>query len=82
MLNVDYEISTKDIENTILNLTVEEYHARMDPSKTEDFNVGPFCSEIDGIQIYLKYGLQDAGLQILVFSNHVPSFPMTHPIKN
>jgi hypothetical protein len=36
----------------------------------------------DKIEIYLKYGLEADGLQILIFSNHLPDYPMEQPFKN
>ncbi len=36
----------------------------------------------DELEIYLKYELEKDGLQILIFSNHIPNFPMNQPFKN
>ena len=36
----------------------------------------------DKVEIYLKYGLEEGGLQILIFSNHIPDFSMSQPFKN
>lgn len=83
-LMLEYDISVADIEYTILNLTPENYYRGIDPSGNADFNVCAFRAFIgsDNIEIYLKYGLESEGLQILVFSNHIPDFPMNQPFKN
>ncbi len=83
-LMLEYEITTADIEYTILNLTSENYFRGIDPSGGKDFNVCAFRSFVgeDEIEIYLKYGLEEDGLQILIFSNHIPDFPMNQPFKN
>lgn len=83
-LMLEYDISVADIEYTILNLTPENYYRGIDPSGNADFNVCAFRAFIgrDNIEIYLKYGLESDGLQILVFSNHIPDFPMNQPFKN
>ncbi len=83
-LEEGYDITSDDIYNTILNLKVENYYRGIDPSiKSGDHNVCAFCSIVYGktIEIYLKYGLQEDGLEILVFSNHIPEFPMNQPFK-
>jgi len=36
----------------------------------------------ENVEIYLKYGLEVKGLQILIFSNHIPDFPMKQAFKN
>lgn len=79
-----YDIEVSDIEAAISNLTTENYYRGIDPSGSADFNVCAFCTIIgeDDIEIYLKYGLEVNGLQILLFSNHQPDFPMTQPFKN
>ena len=70
----------------IMNLTVENYYRGIDPSGRVDFNVCAFCvdlnSSIRPVQIYLKYGLEVDGLQILLFSNYIPNYPMSQPFKN
>lgn len=83
-LALEFDIDIEDIETAIINLTPENYFRGIDPSKGADFNVCAFCTYIgdDDIQIYLKYGLEVDGLQILLFSNNVPNFPMTQPFKN
>ncbi len=83
-LALEYEINADDIESAIFNLTPENYYRGIDPSGRADFNVCAFCTRIgkDNIEIYLKYGLETDGLQILLFSNHVPNYPMNHPFKN
>lgn len=83
-LSIDYDITVDDIENAILNLTTEDYFQGIDPSGKADFQVCAFYTEIgvDRVGIYLKYGLESNGLQILVFSNHAPLFPMNQPFKN
>ena len=83
-LTVLYDISESDIENAILNLKVEDYYRGIDPSNRKDFDVCAFkvCLGKDHIEIYLKYGLEVAGLQILLFSNHIPDYSMDQPFKN
>ncbi|AWA31116.1 hypothetical protein HYN48_14020 [Flavobacterium magnum] len=83
-LALDYDIEGEDIEHAIQNLTTENYYRGIDPSGNADFNVCAFCTFVgkDKIEIYLKYGLEANGLQILLFSNHVPDYPMTQPFKN
>ena len=83
-LMLDYDISADDIEYTILNLSAENYYSGIDPSKSADFNVCAFRAFVgkDNVEIYLKYGLEENGLQILIFSNHIPDFPMSQPFKN
>ena len=68
----------------MLNLTPENYYRGIDPSGQADFEVCAFYSEIgtDHIGVYLKYGLEAQGLQILIFSNHTPAYPMSQPLKN
>lgn len=82
MLN--YNINENDIEYAILNLTPQNYYRGVDPSGGADFNVCAFRTFIgnENIEIYLKYGLEVTGLQILIFSNHTPDFPMNQPFKN
>ena len=79
-----YDINENDIENAILNLTPENYYRGVDPSGGADFNVCAFRVFVgsDHVEIYLKYGLEVNGLQILIFSNHIPNFPMSQPFKN
>lgn len=83
-LMLDYDISADDIEYTILNLSAENYYSGIDPSKSADFNVCAFRAFVgkDNVEIYLKYGLEANGLQILIFSNHIPDYPMNQPFKN
>lgn len=83
-LMLKYEITVADIEYTILNLIPENYYRGIDPSNSEDFNVCAFRAFVgkDELKIYLKYGLENDGLQILIFSNHIPDFPMNQPFKN
>jgi hypothetical protein len=83
-LAINHSITKVDIENAILNLTVNDYYRGIDPSNTADYNVCAFKSSVgkDRIEIYLKYGLETDGLQILIFSNHEPVFPMTRPFNN
>lgn len=82
-LNLDYDITTDDIEDAILSLTTEDYYRGIDPSGQADFEVCAFYKEVgvDEIGIYLKYGLETNGLQILIFSNHPPIHPMNQPFK-
>ena len=79
-----YDINENDIENAILNLSPENYYRGVDPSGGADFNVCAFRVFVgsDDVEIYLKYGLEVNGLQILIFSNHIPNFPMSQPFKN
>ena len=83
-LSLDFDIDITDIENAVLGLSTENYYRGIDPSNSADFDVCAFCTVIgeDSIEIYLKYGLEVNGLQILLFSNHVPDYPMTQPFKN
>ncbi len=83
-MNLEYDITADDIEYTILNLTPENYYRGIDPSGNADFNVCAFRAFVgdDDIEIYLKYGLEANGLQILIFSNHIPDYPMDQPFKN
>ena len=83
-LVLDFEIEIEDIEQVIENLTVENYYRGIDPSGSADFNVSAFCTIVGktNVEIYLKYGLEVNGLQILLFSNHVPNYPMSQPFKN
>lgn len=82
-LMLEYDISVSDIEYAILNLTTENYYRGIDPSGKDDFNVCAFRTFVgkDELEIYLKYGLEKDGLQILIFSNHIPDFPMNQPFK-
>jgi len=82
-LNFYHDVTPEDVENAILNLTVEDYFRGIDPSRKADFEVCAFYAEIgaDEIGIYLKYGLETNGLQILIFSNHIPLHPMQQPFK-
>lgn len=83
-LMLEYDITVGDIEHSILNLTPENYYRGIDPSSNADFNVCAFRTFVgkDNVEIYLKYGLESNGLQILIFSNHVPDYPMDQPFKN
>ncbi len=83
-LMLDYDITEDDIEYAILNLTPENYYKGIDPSGGADFSVCAFRVFVgsDNIEIYLKYGLEVNGLQILIFSNHIPDYPMSQPFKN
>ncbi len=83
-LMLEYDISVSDIEHAILNLTPENYYRGIDPSGKGDFNVCAFRTFVgkDELEIYLKYGLETAGLHILIFSNHIPNFQMNQPFKN
>lgn len=82
-LMLEYDISVANIEYAILNLTTENYFRGIDPSGKGDFNVCAFRTFVgkDELEIYLKYGLEKDGLQILMFSNHIPDFPMIQPFK-
>ena len=81
---LDYDLNEDDIEYAILNLTPENYYRGIDPSRSADFNVCAFGVFVgsDNIEVYLKYGFEVNGLQILIFSNHMPDFPMSQPFKN
>ena len=83
-LSLTYDLATDDIENALINLTPENYFRGIDPFGKSDFNVCAFYTEIgdDNVGIYLKYGLETQGLQILIFSNHAPMYPMGQPFKN
>ncbi len=84
VLSLSYNLGIDDIENAIVNLTPENYYRGIDPSGKADFDVCAFYTEIgiDNVGIYLKYGLETNGLQILIFSNHAPMHPMGQPFKN
>lgn len=83
-LMLEHDITADDIEYTILNLTTENYYRGIDTSGSADFNVCAFRAFVgkNNIEIYLKYGLESNGLQILIFSNHIPDYPMIQPFKN
>ncbi|MCH7523554.1 MAG: hypothetical protein IIC74_00745 [Bacteroidetes bacterium] len=83
-LMLDYDINEENIEYAILNLTPENYYRGIDPSGGADFSVCAFRVLVgnDNVEIYLKYGLEVDGLQILIFSNHIPDYPMSQPFKN
>ena len=70
-LMLNFNINVSDIEAAIENLSPENYFRGIDQS------VGK-----DKLEIYLKYWVRVAGLQILLFSNHVLDFPMNYPFKN
>ena len=81
---LDYDINEDDVEYAILNLTPENYYRGIDPSGGADFSVCAFRVFVgnDDIEVYLKYGLEVNGLQILIFSNHIPNYQMNQPFKN
>lgn len=83
-LNLDYDITADDIEDAIANLTIENYYRGIDPSRKSDFEVCAFYTFVGAanIGIYLKYGIEADGLQILIFSNHTPQYPMNQPFKH
>jgi hypothetical protein len=83
-LMLEHDITADNIEHTILNLTTENYFRGIDPSGSADFKVCAFRALVgkDNIEIYLKYGIENNGLQILIFSNHIPDYPMDQPFKN
>lgn len=83
-LMIDYDINANAIEDAILKLTPKNYYRGVDPSGDADFNVCAFRVFVgaDSIKIYLKYGLEATGLQVLVFSNHIPDYTMDQPFKN
>jgi len=83
-LMLENDIEVLDIETAIVNLSTENYYRGIDPAGNSDFNVCAFCTSVGegNVEIYLKYGLEVNGLQILLFSNHVPDYPMTQPFKN
>ncbi len=82
-LMLEYDVSVANIEHAILNLTFENYYRGIDLSGSGDFNVCAFRVFVGKAQleVYLKYGLERKGLQILVFSNHIPHFSMNQPFK-
>jgi len=83
-LSLGYDITVSDIEHAILNLSTDNYYRGIDPSGKADYNVCAFCACIgeDDLEIYLKYGLEAEGLQILIFSNQIPKYQMDRPFKN
>jgi len=84
VIMLDYNITVSHIEYAILNLTPENYYRGIDPSGGTDFSVCAFRVLVgdDNLEVYLKYGLEVNGLQILIFSNHIPDYPMSQPFKN
>ncbi len=82
-LMLEYDITADDIEYSILNLSVKNYYRGIDPSGKADFNICAFRTLVgnDKVEIYLKYGLESEGLQILIFSNHIPDYPMAQPFN-
>ena len=42
LLNINYNITTDDIENAILNLSTEDYYRGINPSGQADFDVCAF----------------------------------------
>jgi hypothetical protein len=84
VLALSYDIEPNDILQAIESLTIENYYRGIDPSPKTDFEVCAFCTKVgkNNLEIYLKYGLHINGIQILLFSNHVPGHPMTQPFKN
>jgi len=83
-LALDHNITGEDIEQAMLNLSPENYFRGADPSPLGDFSVCAFSTVVgaDNLEIYLKYGLHVTGVQIYVFSNHVPQRPMIKPFNN
>ena len=83
-LVLEFDIDATDTESAVMDLTTDNYYRGIDPSGRADFNVCAFCTSVgeDTVEIYLKYGLEVKGLQILLFSNHIPNYPMTQPFKN
>ena len=80
-LVLDLDIAPNDIEFALMNLKTKNYYRGIDPSPSNDFNVCAFCvviGELD-IEIYLKFGLELNGIQILVFSNHLPKYTVNKP---
>jgi len=83
-LALDFNVEVADIETAIENRSTENYFRGIDPSRKADFEVCAFSATVgkDNVRIYLKFGLEVQGLQILLFSNHVPDYPMNQPFKN
>jgi len=83
-LALDFNVEVADIETAIENLSTENYFRGIDPSRKADFELCAFSATVgkDSVRIYLKFGLEVRGLQILLFSNHVPDYPMNQPFKN
>lgn len=83
-LVLEFDIDATDIEYAVMDLTTNNYYRGIDLSGRADFNVCAFCTSVGAynVEIYLKYGLEAEGLQILLFSNHVPNYPMSQPFKN
>ena len=80
-LVLEFDIVPTDIEFALMNLKTENYYRGIDTSRNNDFNVCAFCVEIreSDIEIYLKFGLEVNGIQILVFSNHLPKYTVIKP---
>lgn len=83
-LSINYGITRSDIETAVLNLSAQNYFRGIDPSGVTDFNVCAFKANVgtEKIEIYLKYGLEVDGLQILLFSNHEPERAMKEPFRS
>lgn len=82
-LVLEYDFEVDDIVSGINNLKVENYYRGIDPSGNADFDVCAFSVRIgiNEIEIYLKFGLEVNGQQILLFSNHIPKYSMSQPFN-
>jgi hypothetical protein len=82
-LVLEFNIEVANIKNEISALKVENYYRGIEPSGSADFDVCAFCVKVgeNDIEIYLKFGLEVNGEQILLFSNHVPKYSMNQPFN-
>lgn len=81
-LAINHSIGVHDIKRMIMNLSVANYYRGIDPSGASDFQVCAFRIGFSNLEIYLKFGLENDGVQILLFSNHEPNYPMNQPFNN
>lgn len=83
-LTLEHDITEDDIQDAILNLNVRDYYRGVNLSGAADYDVCAFRVLIgeDDVEIYLKYGLLVDGVEILLFSNHIPDYRMVQPFNN
>jgi hypothetical protein len=83
-LMLDFDIEFEDIEDAILNLSPDNYYRGIDLTGRADYDICAFRCFIgeSNTEIYLKYGISKRGIDILIFSNHPPNFPMNEPFAN
>ncbi len=81
-LTITEFIEKEDIKEAIYSLVIEDYYRGINESLEGDFEVCAFRVFINHTEIYLKYGLQREGIQILIFSTHKPFLRMNQPFLN